>query len=109
VKKFIIPAIAFLTFVIGLVCLMLPFIPLGWLLIALSSLLMAPYFKFMRKFIGWLVKIDKTGFVEKAGEKAAALYEWAGDKKRGKKLEFIIEENSTDSEIPKKKTEKNSS
>ncbi|SFT95239.1 hypothetical protein SAMN04489724_2924 [Algoriphagus locisalis] len=48
----------------------------------------------MRTFIGWLVKIDKTGFVEKAGEKAANLFEWAGDTKRGEKLETIIEENS---------------
>ena len=95
-KRLIIPTIAFFIFIAGLVCLALPFIPLGWLLVALSSLLMAPYFKFMRKFIGWMVKMDKTGFVEKAGEKAASLYEWAGDNKRGKKLEAIIEENSKD-------------
>nr|WP_091694597.1 hypothetical protein [Algoriphagus locisalis] len=93
-KKFIIPIIAFLVFIAGLVCLALPFIPLGWLLIALTALLLAPYLKFMRTFIGWLVKIDKTGFVEKAGEKAANLFEWAGDTKRGEKLETIIEENS---------------
>ena len=47
----------------------------------------------MRKFIGWLTKIDKTGFVEKAGEKASQLYQWAGDHKRADKLEAIIEEN----------------
>ena len=48
----------------------------------------------MRKFIGWLVKIDKTGFVEKAGEKASDLYQWAGDHERAEKLETIIEENT---------------
>lgn len=51
----------------------------------------------MRKFIGWLGKIDNTGFVEKAGEKASELYQWAGDHKRAEKLEAIIEENSPDS------------
>lgn len=100
-KKFIIPAIATLIFIAGLISLALPFVPLGWLLIAITSLLMAPYFKFMRKFIGWLAKIDKTGFIEKAGEKASHLYQWAGDSKRAKKLEDIIEENSQNSKISK--------
>ena len=93
-RKFIIPTISFFIFIAGLVCLAIPFIPIGWLLIALTALLMAPYLKFMRRFIGWLVKMDKSGFVEKAGEKAAKLYEWAGDTERGEKLESIIEENS---------------
>ena len=92
-KKYIIPGIAFLVFIAGLASMMVPFIPLGWLLIALSSLLIAPYLPFVRKFIGWLSKIDKTGFVEKAGEKAAKLYYWADDAKRAKKLEAILEEN----------------
>ncbi|WP_339704029.1 hypothetical protein [Algoriphagus aquimarinus] len=100
-RKFIIPAIASLTFIAGLVALLVPFIPVGWLLIALASLLMAPYFKFMRKFIGWLAKKDTTGFVEKAGEKASELYEWAGDHKRAEKLEAIIEENVQNSEKSK--------
>jgi hypothetical protein len=101
VKKFIIPAIATLIFIAGLISLALPFVPLGWLLIALASLLMAPYFKLLRKFIGWLVKIDKTGFMKKAGEKASHLYQWAGDRKRAKKLEAIIEENSQNSKSSK--------
>ncbi|WP_192348937.1 hypothetical protein [Algoriphagus sp. Y33] len=100
-KKFIIPAIATLIFIAGLVSMVLPFVPLGWLLIALASLLMAPYLKFMRKFIAWLAKKDTTGFVEKAGEKASKLYEWAGDHKRAEKLESIIQ-NSHNSEDSKK-------
>ena len=79
---------------------MVPFIPVGWLLIALASLLLAPYIKFMRKFIAWLSKIDKTGFVEKAGEKASDLYEWAGDKKRAKKLEAILKDSSPSNQEP---------
>tara|TARA_R110000823_G_scaffold232208_1_gene358717 strand:- start:24 stop:341 length:318 start_codon:yes stop_codon:yes gene_type:complete len=102
VKKFIIPIIATLIFLAGLISLALPFIPLGWLLIALTSLLMAPYFKFMRTFIGWLSKIDKTGFVDKAGEKASQLYQWAGDDKRATELETIMEENSQNPPSSKK-------
>lgn len=81
---------------------MLPFVPLGWLLVGLASLLMAPYLKFMRKFIGWLAKKDTTGFIEKAGEKASKLYEWAGDRKRAEELETIIEENSPNPKNSKK-------
>ena len=93
-KKLIIPAIALLIFITGLVCLMLPFIPLGWLFVALASLLLTPYFKIMRKFISWLAQKDKTGFLEKAGEKAAKLYKWAGDHKRAKTLETILNETN---------------
>ncbi|MDR7132215.1 hypothetical protein J2X69_004582 [Algoriphagus sp. 4150] len=104
-KKFIIPAIATLIFIGGLVSMVLPFVPLGWLLISLASLLMAPYLKFMRKFIAWLAKKDTTGFVEKAGEKASKLYEWAGDHKRAEKLESIIE-NSNNPEDSKNTEDK---
>lgn len=100
-KKLIIPAIASLVYIAGLIALLLPFVPLGWLLIALASLLMAPYFKIIRKFICWLASKDTTGFVEKAGVKASELYQWAGDHKRGKKLESIIQENSGNSKSSK--------
>jgi len=48
----------------------------------------------MRRFIGWLAKKDRTGIVEKAGEKASKLYRWADDPQRAKKLEAIIKENT---------------
>ena len=81
----------------------IPFIPLGWLFVALASLLMAPYIKFMRRFIGWLSTKDNTGFVKKAGEKAAHLYQWAGDPKRAAKLETILEENTPSPEQSERK------
>jgi hypothetical protein len=93
VKKLIIPAIATVIFIIGLVFLLLPFIPLGWLMITLSALLLSPYIKVMRRFIGWLSTLDKTGFVKKAGEKASHLYAWAGDRKSAVKMKAMIEEN----------------
>jgi hypothetical protein len=92
-KKFIIPGIATIIFIAGLISMMLPFIPLGWILIALAALLLAPYLKSMRKFIGWLVK--------KAGKKAVLLYEWAGDNKRAQELERIIEKNSKNNHYSK--------
>ncbi len=85
----------------GLAALTVPFIPVGWLLIALSALLLAPYLRIFRKFIGWLSKKENTGFVKNASEKAAKIYRWANDPKRAKKLEAILEENK-----PAKKTSK---
>lgn len=76
----------------------LPFIPLGWLFIALAALLVSPYFKFMRRFISWLAKKDKTGFVEKEGEKASKLYEWAGDSKRADEIDELVKESSQNNE-----------
>lgn len=102
-KKFVIPSIALLIFIAGLVFMVIPFIPLGWLFVALASLLMAPYIKFMRRFIGWLSTKDNTGFVKKAGEKAAHLYQWAGDPKRAAKLETILEENTPSPEQSERK------
>lgn len=100
-KKLIIPGIAFLIFIGGLAALMVPFIPVGWLLIALSSLLLAPYLKPVRKFIGWLSQKDKTGFVEKAGGKASKLYRWANDPIRAKQMEAILEEHKPEKETKK--------
>ncbi len=74
----------------------IPFIPLGWLFIALSALLMSPYFKFMRRFIGWLGQKDQTGIVEKAGEKASKLYEWAGDDQRADQIDDLVKETTHD-------------
>lgn len=93
-KKFIIPALAIVIFLAGLAALMLPFLPFGWLFVALAALLVAPYFKFMRRFIAWLAEKDNSGIVEKAGKKATKLYRWADDHERAEKLETIVEENS---------------
>jgi len=100
-KKFIIPGIATIIFIAGLISMMLPFIPLGWILIALAALLLAPYLKSMRKFIGWLAKKDNSGLVKKAGKKAVHLYEWAGDNKRAQELERIIENDSKNNHYSK--------
>lgn len=94
-KKYTIPLIASGIFILGLVCLVIPFLPFGWLFIAMTALIIAPYFKFMREFLGKIIKKDKTGIFKKAGKKVAELYLWAGDKERAKEMkEFIDEANA---------------
>lgn len=90
-KKYIIPIIAGITFIIGLACMLIPFLPFGWLLMAMTALLIFPYFEFMRKFLGWLLKKDKTGIIKKAAEKVNELYTWAGEKKRAKQINDFID------------------
>ena len=94
-KKFIIPALAILILISGFVFMLLPFIPLGWLFVGIGSLLLTPYLKFMRKFIRWLAGKDRTGILEKAGKKAAKLYQWVGDHKRARKLKAIVQDACT--------------
>jgi uncharacterized membrane protein len=91
-KKYIIPSIAVLILILGLVFMLIPFIPLGWPLVGIAALLLAPYVKFMRKFIKWLAGKDRTGILEKAGKAAAKLYHRVGDHRRAKKLRAIVEE-----------------
>jgi type III secretory pathway component EscV len=90
-KKLMIPAAAVLILIAGLVFMLIPFIPLGWPLVGLAALLLTPYIKLMRRFISWLAKKDKTGFLKKAGRKAEQLYKWAGDHKSARRLRAALE------------------
>jgi len=86
-KKFIIPLIATGTFVVGLICMALPFLPFGWLLLFITAMLLTPYFQPVKKFLVWMIKRDKTGVFDKARKKVSQLYRWAGDKKRAREME----------------------
>lgn len=77
---------------------MLPFLPFGWLFLALAALLVVPYFDFMKKFISWLGEKDSTGLVGKAGKKAAQLYRWADDHEKAETMEKIADENGANEE-----------
>lgn len=88
-KKFIIPLIATGTFILGMICLMVPFLPFGWLLLIMTTILLTPYFKPVEKLLKWIIKKDKTGIFDKARCKVAQLYKWAGDKKRAKELDNL--------------------
>jgi hypothetical protein len=98
-KKLMIPAVAVLILIAGLVFMLIPFIPLGWPLVGIAALLLSPYLKFMRKFISWLAKKDRTGFLRKAGKKAERLYKWAGDHKRARKLKAALDTTSSSSSM----------
>ncbi len=86
-RTYIIPLIASGTFILGLVCLVLPFLPFGWLLLFMTALLLVPYIKAMKKLLSWLIKWDKSGTFDKARKKVAELYHWAGDTERAKEMD----------------------
>lgn len=91
-KTYIIPLIAFLTFAVGTGAMVLPFLPFGWFLYAVTALLLLPYFPPMEKFFRWLIRKDNSGTAKKAGDKVADLYRWAGDYQHAEELEEFSEE-----------------
>lgn len=78
-RKNIIPIIAFLTFAAGTVSIMLPFLPLGWFLYAVTALLLIPYFKPIQRAFEWIATKDRTGFTKRACLFTAKIYRWAKD------------------------------
>jgi hypothetical protein len=89
-KKLIVPFVALMTFSLGIVCLMLPFLPFGWLLMGITTLLLVPYFKPLEKLFRWLAKKDKTGFSEKARLTVEKFYIWIGDRRRALKMRNFL-------------------
>lgn len=94
-RTYIIPLIASGTFTLGLISLFLPFLPFGWFLMIMTALLLTPYFKPMKKLLRWIIEKDKTGVFNKAREKVAELYRWAGDRKRAKEIDDFCDETES--------------
>jgi len=90
-RKYLIPIIASLTFLFGTVFITLPFIPLGWLLYAVTALLLIPYFKPVQRAFEWMARRDKTGFTKRACHYAAKIYRWAKDEKNADLFEKMGE------------------
>jgi hypothetical protein len=65
---------------------MLPFLPFGWFLWAVTACILTPYIWPIRKFFLWLQTKDKKGFTDKAIERVARLYQWAGDHERSDQM-----------------------
>lgn len=107
-KKYLIPAIALGFFLTGTVFLLLPFIPLGWLFYLIAFLLLVPYFKWCRRIFSKLVKLDRTGLLERASKKVIAVYTWAGDYKNAELVKKIIDEKVRELAISKSEEKKNS-
>ena len=78
-RKYIIPFIACLTFLLGSIAIMVPFIPLGWFLYVVTVLLLIPYFKIFQRGFEWISRRDKTGFTKRALRFTAKIYRWARD------------------------------
>lgn len=104
-KAYVIPLIAIITFVLGSVSIMLPFLPFGWALYALTALVLMPYFKPLRKFFMWVAEKDNTGFAVKVGYKIAALYRWSEKTKLAREVSDTVREAEKNGED--KKAEKN--
>lgn len=93
-KKYIIPIIAFSTFIVGCVTLIVPFLPFGWLLFGLTALLLMPYFNPLKKGFGWVAGKDGTGTMLKMGKKVVLFYQWADDPKKAAQIEKVLDEQS---------------
>jgi hypothetical protein len=91
-KAYLIPVIAVITFAIGTVCMMLPFLPFGWALYALTTLILMPYFKPLSKVFMWVANKDKTNTVVKIGHKIAALYRWTHQYKIAREVDETVKE-----------------
>jgi UPF0716 family protein affecting phage T7 exclusion len=54
---------------LGAIFMFVPFIPLGYLFLAIGALLLAPVIPALRKLLNWVEKKDKTNKIEKVEEK----------------------------------------
>ncbi|HYW94739.1 MAG TPA: hypothetical protein VE870_04075 [Bacteroidales bacterium] len=65
-KKYIRPVLGLLIFIAGSVFMLIPFIPLGYILIIIGVLFLAPVFPFLQRLIAKLKKSDRKQRIEKA-------------------------------------------
>ncbi len=68
-KKYIRPVTGLIIFVAGIVLMLIPFIPAGYILIIAGAFLLAPEIPFMKRFLGKLKKWDHSHRIEKAEQK----------------------------------------
>ena len=65
-KKYIRPVLGLLIFVLGAVFLLIPFIPLGYILLLIGAFFLAPVVPFLRRLLNRLKKKDSKHRVERA-------------------------------------------
>lgn len=108
-KAYIMPALACLTFLLGSVCIMLPFLPFGWALYGVTALILMPYLPPLRKFYIWLAAKDQTGTATKIGYKIAVLYRWSEKTELARKVVDTLNEaeDNGKAETSKKKSPDN--
>lgn len=64
-KSYIRWAAGIFAFVIGVVFMLIPFIPIGYLFIIFSVFILAPKIPFLKKWVHWLKEKDKRGNINK--------------------------------------------
>lgn len=65
-KKYIRLVAGIIVLVLGVVFMLIPFIPLGYIFVFAGLLLLANYVPFLRKVVAKIKKKDKKGIVDKA-------------------------------------------
>ncbi|MCH8557505.1 MAG: hypothetical protein LAT84_06785 [Balneolia bacterium] len=89
-KKYIIPVLAGFTFLLGLAALTLPFLPIGWPLMAITALLVMPYFKKAQKGFSWIADKDSSGLLLKGADAVIELYHWADEDKKADEIDDAV-------------------
>jgi len=95
-KRYIVPIIAVITFAVGSVAMVLPFLPLGWFLYIVTALILLPYFRGIEKIFRKLAENDRSNITHKAVDRVARLYRWVGDKEHAEELEELSGKSSSD-------------
>jgi uncharacterized Tic20 family protein len=92
-KKHLIPVLAGIAFIIGIISLLLPFLPIGWLMIGISLFILLPYLSPLRKLFIWASKKDDTKVVSRAGQKVVELYAWAHEYQKAAEVKRTVDNN----------------
>ncbi len=87
IKNYIRLISGIITALLGMVFLFIPFLPFGFLLLFISAFFLVSYIPFLKKFMGFLQKKDKKGYIKKAEEKVRQFENWIDKKLTGGKKE----------------------
>lgn len=80
IRKHLRSIIGIVVLLFGIVFMFIPFIPLGYILLAVGAYLLAPWLPFMRKLLRYLKKKDKRDRIEKTEEKVDEVFEQIKEK-----------------------------
>jgi drug/metabolite transporter (DMT)-like permease len=75
-KNYIRLIIGIITALLGIVFLFIPFLPFGYLLLFVSAFFLASYIPILKKFMSFLRKKDRKGYIKKAEEKIHRFESW---------------------------------
>jgi len=64
-------------FTLGIISMLIPFLPFGWILIFCGMLLLLPYFPSVRKWLKKLSEKDNTGTFKKVRRHVLRFYMWS--------------------------------